>query len=173
MFETRAITAKFKHKYIEQVSAICQYLLKAIWNSSSVCQSLTTTGYCLAHGEYGGTHQVLMCNNWNQNWNPVDQDKRRAKSTWTLHFLFSKSRPELDLKVCIEEFEFGVVPRSLFSLNGCLLLPYDKALILLNLQNLEKILKTSKEGEEKGERKEWEEKEEASKSMIPADAMTS
>ena len=66
----------------------------------------------------------------------------------------SKSRPELDLKVCIEEFEFGVVPRSLFSLNGCLLLPYDKALILLNLQNLEKILKTSKEGEEKGERKE-------------------
>ena len=58
--------------------------------------------------------------------------------------VISRSRPELDLKVCIGEFEFGVVPRSLFSADGCLPLPYDKASILHILENLEQVLKNLK-----------------------------
>ena len=50
--------------------------------------------------------------------------------------VISRSRPELDLKVCIEEFDFGAVPRSFFTVDGCLLLPYGKASILHKLENL-------------------------------------
>ena len=64
------------------------------------------------------------------------------------------------------------MPRSLFTADGCLLLPYDKASIRHRLENL---LNNSKEGEgeEKWERKEGEGEEDASKGMIPADPMTS
>lgn len=50
--------------------------------------------------------------------------------------VISRSRPELDLKECIETYEFGVVPRSLFASDGSLLLAYDKASILHHLEKL-------------------------------------
>ena len=40
--------------------------------------------------------------------------------------LLQRSRPELNLKVWIGKYEFGVVPRSLFASDGFLLLAYDK-----------------------------------------------
>jgi len=50
-----------------------------------------------------------------------------------------RRRPELDLKECIETYEFGVVPRSLFASDGSLLLAYDKATILHHLEKLSSI----------------------------------
>lgn len=50
--------------------------------------------------------------------------------------VISRSRPELDLKSCISSYELGVVPRSLFASNGSLLLAYDKAKILHQLEHL-------------------------------------
>ena len=61
--------------------------------------------------------------------------------------VISRSRPDLDLKVCIGEYEFGVVPRSLFSADGSLLLPYDKASMLHHLENLKETPKDSEESE--------------------------
>ena len=40
--------------------------------------------------------------------------------------IIARSRPELNLEECIGEFEFGVVPRSLFSADGSLLPSRDK-----------------------------------------------
>ena len=51
--------------------------------------------------------------------------------------VISRSRPELNLKVWIGKYEFGVVPRSLFASDGSLLLAYDKAKILHHLENLD------------------------------------
>ena len=52
--------------------------------------------------------------------------------------VISRSRPQLDLKECIGtyEFEFGVVPRSLFASDGTALLAYDKSKILHHLELL-------------------------------------
>ncbi|KAK6182328.1 hypothetical protein SNE40_010039 [Patella caerulea] len=50
--------------------------------------------------------------------------------------VISRSRPELGLEECIETYEFGVVPRSLFASDGSLLLAYDKASILHHLEKL-------------------------------------
>ena len=51
--------------------------------------------------------------------------------------VFSRSRPQFDLKECIGTYEFGVVPRSLFASDGTvLLLAYDKAKILHHLELL-------------------------------------
>ena len=46
------------------------------------------------------------------------------------------SRPELDLRECISTYEFGIIPRSLFSSDGSLLLSYDKAKIMHGLEGL-------------------------------------
>ena len=40
--------------------------------------------------------------------------------------IIARSRTELNLEECIREFEFGVVPRSLFSVDGSLLPMRDK-----------------------------------------------
>ena len=48
--------------------------------------------------------------------------------------VISRSRPDLDLKDCIGNYEFGIVPRSLSASDGSLLLPYDKAKILHHLE---------------------------------------
>ena len=50
--------------------------------------------------------------------------------------IISRRRPDLDLKDCIGNYEFGIVPRSLFASDGSLLLPYDKAKILHHLEKL-------------------------------------
>ena len=50
--------------------------------------------------------------------------------------VISRSRPQLDLKECIGTYEFGVVPRSLFALDGTVMLAYDKAKILHHLELL-------------------------------------
>jgi len=50
-----------------------------------------------------------------------------------------RSRPELNLKQCIETYEFGLVPRSLFAADGTLLLAYDKAKIVQHLERLTEI----------------------------------
>ena len=48
--------------------------------------------------------------------------------------VISRSRPDLDLKKCIGTFEFVLVPRSVLTLDGSLLLAYDKTTILHRLQ---------------------------------------
>ena len=50
--------------------------------------------------------------------------------------VISRIRPQLDMKECIGTYEFGVVPRSLFSSDGTVLLAYDKAKILHHMQLL-------------------------------------
>ena len=40
--------------------------------------------------------------------------------------IIARSRPELNLEECVGEFEFGLVPRSLFSADGSLLPSRDK-----------------------------------------------
>lgn len=50
--------------------------------------------------------------------------------------VISRSRLQLDLKECIGTYEFGIVPRSLFASDGTVLLAYDKAKILHNLELL-------------------------------------
>ena len=47
-----------------------------------------------------------------------------------------RSRPQLDLKECIGTYEFGVVPHSLFALDGTVVLAYDKAKILHHIELL-------------------------------------
>ena len=61
--------------------------------------------------------------------------EERELLQWLL--VISRSRPELNLKVWIGKYEFGVVPRSLFASDGSLLLAYDKAKILHHLENLD------------------------------------
>ena len=65
---------------------------------------------------------------------------KEERSLLQRFIVISRSRKDLDLKDCIGEYEFGVIPRSLFSADGCLLLPYDKASIL---HQLEKMIESS------------------------------
>jgi len=58
--------------------------------------------------------------------------------------IISRSRPELDLKECIGTYEFGIVPRSLFASDGSLLLAYDKASILHQLEKLDRTAEQSR-----------------------------
>ena len=55
----------------------------------------------------------------------------------------ARSRPNLDLKECIGTYEFGVIPRSLFSGDGSVLLPGDKSKIMQYLEKL--IVKSTDE----------------------------
>ena len=48
----------------------------------------------------------------------------------------ARCRPQLDLKECIATYEFGIIPRSLFSTDGSLLLPTDKSKIMKGLEEL-------------------------------------
>ena len=50
--------------------------------------------------------------------------------------IISRSRQELNVKECIGNYEFGVIPRSLLASHGSLLLAYDKASILHDLEKL-------------------------------------
>ena len=50
----------------------------------------------------------------------------------------ARSRPDLDLIECIGKYEFGLIPRSLFALDGSLLLTYDQAKVLNHLEALTK-----------------------------------
>ena len=50
--------------------------------------------------------------------------------------VISRSRPQIDLKECMDTYEVGVVPRSLFASDGTVLLAYDKAKILHHLELL-------------------------------------
>ena len=51
--------------------------------------------------------------------------------------VISRSRPKkLALKECIDTYDFGVIPRSLFASDGTVLLAYDKAKILHRLEFL-------------------------------------
>ena len=50
--------------------------------------------------------------------------------------VISRRRPKLDLKECIDTYEFGVIPHSLFASDGIVLLAYDKAKILHHVEFL-------------------------------------
>ena len=51
---------------------------------------------------------------------------KEGKNLLQRFIIIARSRTELNLKECIGEFEFGVVPRSLFSADGSLLPMRDK-----------------------------------------------
>ena len=70
---------------------------------------------------------------------------KEERSLLQRFIVISRSRPDLDLKECIGEYEFGVVPRSLFSADGCLLLPYDKSSMLHHLENMNEIQQNSEQ----------------------------
>ena len=48
----------------------------------------------------------------------------------------ARCRPDLDLKDCIGNYEFGVIPRSLFQSDGSLLLPHDKSKVMHGREGL-------------------------------------
>ena len=48
----------------------------------------------------------------------------------------ARCRPDLDLKDYIGNYEFGVIPRSLFQSDGSLLLPHDKSKVMHGLEGL-------------------------------------
>ena len=51
---------------------------------------------------------------------------KEERNLFQRFIIIARSRPELNLEDCIGEFEFGVVPRSLFSADGSLLPTRDK-----------------------------------------------
>ena len=61
--------------------------------------------------------------------------------------VISRSRPDVDLKDCIGNYEFGVIPRSLFASDGSLLLAYDKASILHRLEKVSYNVQQAEENE--------------------------
>ena len=50
--------------------------------------------------------------------------------------IVARCRPDLDLKDCIGNYEFGVIPRSLFQSDGLLLFPHDKSKVMHGLEGL-------------------------------------
>lgn len=52
--------------------------------------------------------------------------------------IVSRTRTDLDMKDLISKYEFGNLPRSLFSLDGNLLYALDKAKLVRQLESLEK-----------------------------------
>ena len=76
--------------------------------------------------------QDLKCHD---NCRKASKDQRGA---WTVARLivFSRSRPQLDMKECIGSYEFGEITRSLFASDGTFVLAYDKAKILHHLELL-------------------------------------
>ena len=62
----------------------------------------------------------------------------------------TRSRPDLDLKECIGKYKCCLIPRSLFALDGSLLLAYDKAKVLNHLEALIKDGEQVLQGGENG-----------------------
>ena len=61
---------------------------------------------------------------------------REERNLLARFLIIMRSRPEIDMKVAIGQYEFSAVPRSLFSADGKMLLAYDKACILHALEGL-------------------------------------
>ena len=62
--------------------------------------------------------------------------------------IIMRSRPEIDMKEAIGQYEFSAVPRSLFSADGEMILAYDKASILHALEDLPKEEQNLHKGQE-------------------------
>ena len=60
---------------------------------------------------------------------------REERNLLARFLIVMRSRPEIDMKEAIGEYEFSAVPRSLFSPDGEMLLAYDKASILHALED--------------------------------------
>ena len=63
---------------------------------------------------------------------------REERNLLARFLIILRSRPEIDMKEAIGQYEFSAVPRSLFSADGEMLLAYDKANILHALEGLPK-----------------------------------
>ena len=63
---------------------------------------------------------------------------REERNLLARFLIIMRSRPEIDMKEAIGQYEFSAVPRSLFSADGEMLLAYDKANILHALEGLPK-----------------------------------
>lgn len=71
---------------------------------------------------------------------PIDPKKNKLKNmkedcNWFQRFaIASRSRPDLDLKAMVSQYEFGGTPRSLFAPDGNLIFATDKSKIVHNLE---------------------------------------
>lgn len=73
---------------------------------------------------------------------------REERNLLARFLIIMRSRPEIDMKEAIGQYEFSAVPRSLFSADGEMLLAYDKASILHALEDLPKRKQNQREGQE-------------------------
>ena len=63
-------------------------------------------------------------------------DLHEERNLLARFLIIMRSRPEIDMKEAIGQYEFSAVPRSLFTADGEMLLAYDKASILHALEDL-------------------------------------
>ena len=62
---------------------------------------------------------------------------KEEKTLLTRFLITARKRPELDLEHCLENFEFAVVPKALFTSDGQPLTCTDKSAIMHHIEKLE------------------------------------
>ena len=78
---------------------------------------------------------------------------KEENSLLTRFLIASRKRPEIDLEFCLGNYEFAVVPKSLFSADGEPLLCTDKSKVLHKIEELAKTESNQESEEELDEKK--------------------
>ena len=100
---------------------------KSIWDTIQ-CMNLNTFKVSNANSKTKQAETIL--------------EIREERNLFQRLVLVSRTRQDIDLKKAIGEYEFGSIPRSLFTADGSLLLPTDKFKLMQKLEDTSKNCET-------------------------------